>query len=44
MRPIPESSPPARFIPGGVASIAAGAVLAAAATYGWLRTRSARQT
>jgi hypothetical protein len=29
---------------GGVGAVAAGAVLAAAATYEWLRTRSARQT
>ncbi len=50
MRPMPESSPPARSKravrehPLAAFHVLAGAVLAAAATYQWLRSRSARQT
>src|SRR6266568_4728554 len=38
------SNPGSWGVLGGVATVAAGAVLAAASTYEWLRSRSARQT
>jgi len=38
------SNPGSWGVLGGAATVAAGAVLAAAATYEWLRSRSARQT